>query len=138
MENPWVVAVLFPTSRVTLSSLCTVILSGEKPAPAPTVAALMERTTSAWPPQPVRRSEEHTSELQSRFDLVCRLLLEKKHTLVFRDIDDPDATSAGGQFSEIGHRLECEFRSNHARTSRLALDHPLRRDGGWDPRIVDT
>src|SRR5207249_11176629 len=28
-----------------------------------------------WP-----RSEEHTSELQSRFDLVCRLLLEKKKT----------------------------------------------------------
>src|SRR5699024_11944374 len=27
------------------------------------------------------RSEEHTSELQSRFDLVCRLLLEKKHTV---------------------------------------------------------
>src|SRR5438067_8383338 len=26
----------------------------------------------------VTRSEEHTSELQSRFDLVCRLLLEKK------------------------------------------------------------
>src|SRR5207249_6306278 len=26
---------------------------------------------------PRRRSEEHTSELQSRFDLVCRLLLEK-------------------------------------------------------------
>src|SRR5207249_10735187 len=28
-----------------------------------------------------RRSEEHTSELQSRFDLVCRLLLEKKKCL---------------------------------------------------------
>src|SRR2546428_9364588 len=27
-----------------------------------------------------RRSEEHTSELQSRSDLVCRLLLEKKNT----------------------------------------------------------
>src|SRR5699024_12636360 len=26
------------------------------------------------------RSEEHTSELQSRFDLVCRLLLEKKNS----------------------------------------------------------
>src|SRR5207249_8255538 len=26
----------------------------------------------------ILRSEEHTSELQSRFDLVCRLLLEKK------------------------------------------------------------
>src|SRR5699024_11309836 len=27
----------------------------------------------------ITRSEEHTSELQSRFDLVCRLLLEKKN-----------------------------------------------------------
>src|SRR5207249_5601617 len=33
------------------------------------------------------RSEEHTSELQSRFDLVCRLLLEKKKTtLPFRQV----------------------------------------------------
>src|SRR5207253_6036080 len=30
---------------------------------------------------PDRRSEEHTSELQSRGHLVCRLLLEKKKTL---------------------------------------------------------
>src|SRR6266496_4912975 len=30
------------------------------------------------PTVPVLRSEEHTSELQSRRDLVCRLLLEKK------------------------------------------------------------
>src|SRR5260370_19456358 len=29
-----------------------------------------------------RRSEEHTSELQSHLNLVCRLLLEKKKTLV--------------------------------------------------------
>src|SRR5207249_7004914 len=29
------------------------------------------------------RSEEHTSELQSRFDLVCRLLLEKKKEFSF-------------------------------------------------------
>src|SRR5699024_11330940 len=29
----------------------------------------------------ILRSEEHTSELQSRFDLVCRLLLEKKNKL---------------------------------------------------------
>src|SRR5699024_11304618 len=36
------------------------------------------------------RSEEHTSELQSRFDLVCRLLLEKKKNMnnncIVRDI----------------------------------------------------
>src|SRR5260221_4632861 len=33
-----------------------------------------------WPvaPRRLRRSEEHTSELQSHSDLVCRLLLEKK------------------------------------------------------------
>src|SRR5207249_8801842 len=30
------------------------------------------------------RSEEHTSELQSRFDLVCRLLLEQKNRDVYR------------------------------------------------------
>src|SRR5437868_14842551 len=35
------------------------------------------------------RSEEHTSELQSRFDLVCRLLLEKKKKTVIRTIQLP-------------------------------------------------
>src|SRR5437867_6327245 len=29
------------------------------------------------------RSEEHTSELQSPYDLVCRFLLEKKHKFIF-------------------------------------------------------
>src|SRR5699024_11613974 len=32
----------------------------------------------------LQRSEEHTSELQSRFDLVCRLLLEKKKQKILR------------------------------------------------------
>src|SRR5699024_11968246 len=32
------------------------------------------------------RSEEHTSELQSRFDLVCRLLLEKKKVKQTKEI----------------------------------------------------
>src|SRR5438034_3807656 len=31
-------------------------------------------------PKDLKRSEEHTSELQSHSDLVCRLLLEKKKT----------------------------------------------------------
>src|SRR5207249_9936048 len=34
-------------------------------------------TTRTRAPASTGRSEEHTSELQSRFDLVCRLLLEK-------------------------------------------------------------
>src|SRR5207247_4352221 len=36
------------------------------------------RRNGAHRPHPSGRSEEHTSELQSRVDLVCRLLLEKK------------------------------------------------------------
>src|SRR5207249_10389607 len=32
------------------------------------------------------RSEEHTSELQSRFELVCRLLLEKKYNVMYVDV----------------------------------------------------
>src|SRR5699024_11350553 len=34
-----------------------------------------EIPSAAGPEWPILRSEEHTSELQSRFDLVCRLLL---------------------------------------------------------------
>src|SRR5437868_11460954 len=36
------------------------------------------QASNGQPPEAWVRSEEHTSELQSRFDLVCRLLLEKK------------------------------------------------------------
>src|SRR2546421_5127894 len=36
------------------------------------------RSDTRSPRRWARRSEEHTSELQSRSDLVCRLLLEKK------------------------------------------------------------
>src|SRR2546421_2002563 len=39
---------------------------------------LVAMTTFAIAPLKTQRSEEHTSELQSRSDLVCRLLLEKK------------------------------------------------------------
>src|SRR2546422_7032335 len=43
---------------------------------------------------PVSRSEEHTSELQSRLHLVCRLLLEKKkHTPVPISLMTATATS---------------------------------------------
>src|SRR6266436_6798596 len=45
------------------------------------------RTTPYWSPSSGKstlRSEEHTSELQSRLHLVCRLLLEKKKKRTFR------------------------------------------------------
>src|SRR2546430_10046480 len=37
--------------------------------------------------QRARRSEEHTSELQSQSNLVCRLLLEKKKKHTYHDLD---------------------------------------------------
>src|SRR5260370_11500449 len=36
----------------------------------------------------IQRSEEHTSELQSHLNLVCRLLLEKKKVLMAREEQD--------------------------------------------------
>src|SRR5207249_8822935 len=70
-------------------------------APVGIVAAVSMKTiwnrkyanTGAVYATPVRkkpvppRSEEHTSELQSRFDLVCRLLLEKKKSTQLHNID---------------------------------------------------
>src|SRR2546422_4985107 len=42
-------------------------------------SATSPRVSMGWPPaRPIDRSEEHTSEFQSRLHLVCRLLLEKK------------------------------------------------------------
>src|SRR5690606_41956105 len=50
-------------------------------APAPGTARTVARGSRpprAAAPATITRSEEHTSELQSRENLVCRLLLEKK------------------------------------------------------------
>src|SRR3712207_8338907 len=44
---------------------------------------------SAMPGWTNGRSEEHTSELQSRQYLVCRLLLEKKKTPILKSYPDP-------------------------------------------------
>src|SRR5438034_1826179 len=41
----------------------------------------LQRVSEDWLRLSQRRSEEHTSELQSHSDLVCRLLLEKKNQL---------------------------------------------------------
>src|SRR5947209_18834258 len=46
----------------------------------PGLEIVLEANTAHWRHAPYIRSEEHTSELQSRQYLVCRLLLEKKNT----------------------------------------------------------
>src|SRR2546421_6982353 len=75
---------LFPYTTLFRSTaeivLGEMVESGEEPQGAPIefdpVAA--ERAYEAGLRLYLSRSEEHTSELQSRSDLVCRLLLEKK------------------------------------------------------------
>src|SRR5437868_12490684 len=55
--------------------------------------------------RPASRSEEHTSELQSRFDLVCRLLLEKKKQGAGCPIGRADRISAYQRQLRLSHRL---------------------------------
>src|SRR5699024_12858991 len=67
-----------PDGDRVLGSGSSRVISSISSAPAP------DRRTRPGTASPCarictrHRSEEHTSELQSRFDLVCRLLLEKK------------------------------------------------------------
>src|SRR2546426_2085715 len=66
------------------------VLSGQRPQE---VRALAQHPQTAWQ----RRSEEHTSELQSPCNLVCRLLLEKKKKDTTRQISGKGTVYAGGQ-----------------------------------------
>src|SRR5690349_22179935 len=71
-----------PPPRSTLFPYTTLFRSrcagrGRRPCGPPATRAGGGRSRRGRPLRPPR-SEEHTSELQSRRDLVCRLLLEKK------------------------------------------------------------
>src|SRR3712207_7386749 len=58
-------------------SVAVVVGQAPEPSADGTIEALIDEVRRAVR---ARRSEEHTSELQSRQYLVCRLLLEKKNT----------------------------------------------------------
>src|SRR6266536_5735861 len=71
--------------RSTLFPYTTLFRSGSPPSADASRAVSNSSPIALAPPSSRRhagpsrsRSEEHTSELQSRVDLVCRLLLEKK------------------------------------------------------------
>src|SRR5947207_3563403 len=69
--------------RSTLFPYTTLFRSSHSPA-----LRVGRRRDARDPPLgAARRSEEHTSELQSHSDLVCRLLLEKKKTLLLGLLD---------------------------------------------------
>src|SRR5256884_1027602 len=61
----------------TTCALVTMYPLGSITNPEP-IARCLPITALVFPCSPSSRSEEHTSELQSRLHLVCRLLLEKK------------------------------------------------------------
>src|SRR2546428_3894605 len=64
--------------RVTLFVLWTFLLPPCVAAQKNNFRRLLRTVEALSDLGPALRSEEHTSELQSRSDLVCRLLLEKK------------------------------------------------------------
>src|SRR2546422_8526874 len=71
--------ILIPSKPLQLE-IATPVSSG-KPGAAPSLGQFFDRhgfSLVAGRAALVPRSEEHTSELQSRLHLVCRLLLEKK------------------------------------------------------------
>src|SRR3712207_7089776 len=67
-----------PTSRMTSPSITTSTGAGSSLDEPSTTVALRRMIIAASDLMTGLRSEEHTSELQSRQYLVCRLLLEKK------------------------------------------------------------
>src|SRR3989440_5301469 len=64
-------------------------------------------------------SEEHTSELQSRSDLVCRLLLEKKKKNKYKQLTDDKHTQVNSKRSKIQRCMRrhqdntCQVRTVH-------------------------
>src|SRR5437868_15251591 len=64
---------LFPYTTLFRS-----LVNGRQRQPGSGVVYATDLILTADHVRGINRSEEHTSELQSRFDLVCRLLLEKK------------------------------------------------------------
>src|SRR2546422_6653720 len=73
---------LFPYTTLFRSRVT--VVSKACPVWAATLAAPASVDWSSLPGKAGPRSEEHTSELQSRLHLVCRLLLEKKKNIKCR------------------------------------------------------
>src|SRR5437773_7678348 len=79
-----------PTPEFYTLSLHDALPICTAPTPPAARASMATRSpaTASLAPVPAR-SEEHTSELQSHHDLVCRLLLEKKNNRTVLQQDQP-------------------------------------------------
>src|SRR2546422_5278469 len=77
----WRAARIASTAILTLPSVPFLKPTGADRPDASSRCTWLSVVRAPIAPQDTRRSEEHTSELQSRLHLVCRLLLEKKKEL---------------------------------------------------------
>src|SRR5256712_8802222 len=91
-RSPFVMVTAGPAPIVTLSTAVAAVTS----PPRLVESKVTKRPTATVRQQPGRRSEEHTSELQSRSDIVCRLLLDKK-SVAFR-VDRSPARKRPAEF----------------------------------------
>src|SRR5256885_5682041 len=96
-----------PESRHSCSAFMTPRATCPASAAWATAQPRCARATTRWCAA-TGRSEEHTSELQSPCNLVCRLLLEKKYT-------SRQYTADSNPQCHLGHRLN----------SRSATSHPI-------------
>src|SRR2546430_11939193 len=74
---------LFPYTTLFRSPLAAPRRDGDLVTTARRARAAATRRDGGSPALPMGRSEEHTSELQSQSNLVCRLLLEKKNNNIY-------------------------------------------------------
>src|SRR2546430_7803689 len=73
---------LFPYTTLFRSHPALAVLTSHRCARTIAIGQRLRRAVrTSSRPDHTQRSEEHTSELQSQSNLVCRLLLEKKKTL---------------------------------------------------------
>src|SRR2546421_2456864 len=80
------------------------------------------------------RSEEHTSELQSRSDLVCRLLLEKK-----KQSDTHSQRSQPKKYASkyrARHRRSCGLKTSTQRICRDCSSPPQQREHAPIPHML--
>src|SRR3989449_2373992 len=90
---------LFPTPPLSRPPDRHVVVAAERPTTSKTrvtargqqLVRIDEEVEDPIPP----RSEEHTSELQSRLHLVCRLLLEKKNKPNEREVRNDEPSRPG-------------------------------------------
>src|SRR5699024_11854795 len=77
-QNYFMISTALPSNRFICPEVITTSPSSNPLVTSTMSPKVLPAETFLSFATPSLRSEEHTSELQSRFDLVCRLLLEKK------------------------------------------------------------